>query len=131
MKAILFFDGECNLCNASVNFVIRRNQQAKFQFASLQGATAQSLLSNELRVNMTSFVLYTEDGQLILTKSDGALRVLLELGWPWSLFYVFKVLPLFFRNFVYDLVARHRFQIFGRRETCRIPEEHEKAYFLD
>ena len=129
-KPIIFFDGVCNLCNSSVQFVIKRDKEGKFRFASLQsGAGQEMLLQNQLSQNdFNSFLLY-EDGKLF-TRSTAALRVLSQLkGWKWV--GVFQWVPPFIRNAVYNLVARNRYKWFGKKDECMIPTPELKSRFLD
>ena len=129
-KPIIFFDGVCNLCNSSVQFVIKRDKEGKFRFASLQsGAGQEMLLQNQLSQNdFNSFLLY-EDGKLF-TRSTAALRVLSQLkGWKWA--GVFQWVPPFIRNAVYNLVARNRYKWFGKKDECMIPTPELKNRFLD
>ena len=129
-KPIIFFDGVCNLCNSSVQFVIKRDKEGKFRFASLQsGAGQEMLLQNQLSQNdFNSFLLY-EDGKLY-TRSTAALRVLSQLkGWKWA--GVFQWVPPFIRNAVYNLVARNRYKWFGKKDECMIPTPELKSRFLD
>ena len=127
-RQIIFFDGVCNLCNGFVDFLVTRDRDSRFQFASLQGETARRLLpegSRELRS-----VVLLKDGE-IFEKSDAVLRVLVQLGGLYGWSGLFRVLPAFFRDWIYDLVAANRYRIFGRRESCRLPDPGEKEKFLD
>jgi len=128
-KQIIFFDGVCNLCNSFVDFVLRHDKERIFQVASLQGETAKTKLPAELRDSVSSVVLYSQ-GEL-LVKSDAALSVLTQLGGAWSLLKVFWVVPRSLRDIMYDLVARYRYVLFGRKESCRLPTKEERAVFLD
>ena len=128
---IILFDGVCNLCNAAVQFVIRRDRSAKFQFASLQGSAGQELLKlHRLPLNDLHSFVYIENGKAY-TKSTGALRVCKQLSGFSILLYGFIIVPKFFRDRVYDIIARYRFKWFGRRNECMIPTAELKARFLD
>jgi predicted DCC family thiol-disulfide oxidoreductase YuxK len=128
---IVLFDGECNLCNATVQFIIRHDRKGVFRFASLQGAYGSSLLASLGMPNITpdTFLLQA-DGRVYL-QSEGALRTLRRLGLPWSLSYVFILLPAGLRDAVYAFVARNRYRWFGKRETCYLPTPELRARFLD
>ena len=128
---IIFFDGVCNLCNASVNFIIDRDPKGVFKFAPLQSQTARELLSkhNVDMEKMDSIVFYSQG--MIYQRSRAALEIARRLSGGWPLFYVFMIVPAFIRNFFYDLVARNRYMWFGKRETCRIPTPDLKSRFLD
>src|SRR5690606_5796588 len=128
---VIFFDGVCNLCNRSVQFVIKRDRAKKFRFASLQGKSAAFVLK-ELNISPAdsdSFILLENDK--VYTRSTAALRVLRELGGLWKLFYVFIIVPPFIRDGVYNFIARKRYKWFGKREECMIPTPELKERFLD
>ena len=118
---ILLFDGVCNLCNASVQWVLKHDKKALFRFAALQSATGQSLLqrSGLSPENFDTVVLL--DGDQVFTRSDAALEIARRIGGVWSLLAAFRILPRPIRNAVYDWVARHRYRWFGKTESCMIP----------
>ena len=127
---IILFDGVCNLCNSIVQFVIKRDKKAKFTFASLQSESGQALLNN-LGLPTTqfdSFVFIHHNNYFI--KSSAALHVLKELGGVWKLFYVFIIFPSPLRDFFYNIIAKTRYRIFGKRDACIIPTPDIKQRFL-
>lgn len=127
---IILFDGVCNLCNRSVQFIIKRDKEGRFRFASLQSATGQEILQefNLPQNDFNSFILY-EQGK-VYTRSDAALRVSSQLkGWKWTS--MFRILPKFLRDAVYNLIARKRYKWFGKREECMVPTPELKSRFLD
>lgn len=128
---IILFDGICNLCNSSVQFVLQRDTNAKFKFASLQSNAGQKLLA-QLKLPLDEFnsFIYVADGKLY-TRSSAALRVAKELNFPWKLMFGFIVVPPFIRNFVYDTIAKNRYKWFGKRESCMIPTPDLKQRFLE
>jgi predicted DCC family thiol-disulfide oxidoreductase YuxK len=127
---LLLFDGVCNLCNASVDFVIRRDTKRRFRFASLQSDVGQRILQ-EHGLSNTEFdsVLYLRSG-VLHTKSGAALRISARLDGLWPMFAVFMVIPSFLRDAVYSWIARNRYAWFGMRETCRVPTAEERSLFL-
>ena len=128
-KKIIFFDGTCNLCNGFIDFIMSRDKKRVFYFASLQGKSASEELSQDYTDNLFTVVL--KDGAQVYTKSTAALRVLKDLGPPLSLlFYIFIMFPEILRNAIYNLIAKNRYKIFGKKDTCRLPTEEEKEYFL-
>jgi predicted DCC family thiol-disulfide oxidoreductase YuxK len=130
MERIILFDGECNLCNSSVQFILKRDPDGKFKFTSLQGKIGQDLLERHgLKMDVNSFVLI-EDEKLYL-KSNAALRVCRQLEGPWKLFTFFLIVPPFLRDFVYDIVAANRYKWFGRNESCLLPSMKWKNRFLE
>jgi predicted DCC family thiol-disulfide oxidoreductase YuxK len=124
---IVFFDGVCNLCNAFVDFLMRKKTSLKF--ASLQGKTAKELLPPDFTTAFPSVVYYSW-GKLE-TESTAAIRILSKLGGPYKLLKVFLIVPPFIRDSVYRFIANHRYAWFGKRETCRLPTPEERAQFLD
>jgi predicted DCC family thiol-disulfide oxidoreductase YuxK len=127
---ILLFDGVCNLCNSIVQFTIKRDPKGKFKFASLQSESGQELLKKfDLPTNeLDSFVFI--NGDKFFLKSSAGLNVLKELGGVWKVFYALIIFPRPLRDFVYDLIAKTRYKIFGKRDTCMVPIDSLKHRFL-
>jgi len=129
-EPIILFDGVCNLCNASVQFVIRHDPQARFKFAALQSATAEKLLQNCAfdRASLDSVIL-VEDGRVYI-ESDAALRIARKLGGGWWLLAGFSIVPRPIRDAVYRFIARNRYRWFGKQESCMMPTPDLRARFL-
>ena len=128
---VILFDGVCNLCNGFVQFVIARDPQAHFRFASLQSKAAAALLNGRIRNGpVPDSVLLVEDGRTY-TQSTAALRVARGLGFPWNLSYGFIIVPKLLRDVVYDWVARNRYEWFGKRDVCMVPTPDLRDRFLD
>ncbi|QNE40109.1 thiol-disulfide oxidoreductase DCC family protein [Hymenobacter sp. NBH84] len=129
--AVILFDGVCNLCNGFVQFVIARDAQARFQFASLQSEVGQTLLAAHgiVVVATPESVVLVEDGRAY-THSQAVLRILRQLpGWRWV--YAFRIVPRWLRDAAYRWVARHRYQWFGQQEeACWLPTPALQARFL-
>lgn len=130
-KPIIIFDGICNLCNRSVQIVIKNDPAGKFMFASLQSEKGQQLLKKfSLPLNeFNSFILVKDDK--VYTKSTGALKVAKQLKGGWWLLYGFIIVPKFIRDAVYNWVARNRYKWFGKREECMLPTPAIKARFIE
>lgn len=130
MSAVVLFDGVCNLCNASVAFILRRDPKAYFRFASLQSRAAAKLLHGrpEIGTGLDSIVLL-EDGACF-TQSTAALRIARRLSGAWPLLYAFIVLPRFLRDPIYNWIARNRYRWFGRRDACMLPGPEIRDRFL-
>jgi predicted DCC family thiol-disulfide oxidoreductase YuxK len=128
---VVLFDGVCNLCNNSVQFILKRDKKKKFLFGSLQGEAGQQLLKkfNLPTDNFHSFVLI--EGERVYTQSTAALRMAKHLKRGWQLLYGFIILPKFLRDGIYKWIATNRYKWFGKRDTCRIPTPEEKVRFLD
>lgn len=128
---IILFDGVCNLCSRSVQFVIKHDPKHQFRFASLQSGLGQQVLRQfNLPMNeFGSFILL--DAGIIYTKSSGALRVARKLTGAWPALSLLLFVPGFIRNIVYDLVAKNRYKWFGKKEVCWIPKPELSNLFLD
>ena len=128
---IVLFDGVCNLCNRSVQFIIKRDKEGLFRFASLQGKTGQSLLKqfNLPTDDLNSFVLI--ENEKAYTRSTGALRMMRRLKGGWKLLYAFIIVPPFIRNAIYSWIAKNRYKWYGKREECMIPTPELKSRFLE
>lgn len=130
-QKIILFDGVCNLCNGSVQFVLKRDRDGVFKFASLQSDFGGGILTRYglPTDDYNSFVLV--EGDRIYTKSTAALRVARNLGGFWNLLYGLIVIPSVLRDAVYGFIARNRYRWFGKRESCMIPQPEWKSRFLD
>ncbi len=127
----IFFDGVCNLCNSSVNFLIDHDKKKQFTFASLQSEYAERMFDKtEVDPGQLEGIVYLK-GQKILRKSDAVLEIARELGGGWSLLYAFKVIPGVFRNKIYGWIAKNRYRWFGKRDSCRLPTPDLRERFLD
>jgi predicted DCC family thiol-disulfide oxidoreductase YuxK len=128
-KKIIFFDGVCNLCNGLVDWLIVHDSQKLFNYASLQGKTAKELLPLNV-INDLNTVVFFENGK-IFYRSEAILRLFSYLPYPWKILSFFIILPTFFSNALYNLVAVNRYRLFGKKTTCRLPTLEEKTFFLD
>ena len=128
---LILFDGVCNLCNRSVQFVIKHDKKKQFQFASLQGAAGQQLLHKHgLPGNMlNSFVLINENK--VYTQSSAAFEMMRLLGGGWKYLSFLRIIPRFIRDGVYRWIARNRYKWFGKREECILPTPDLRDRFLD
>jgi predicted DCC family thiol-disulfide oxidoreductase YuxK len=129
-QSVVLFDGVCNLCNSSVNFLLDRDKNDHFRFGSLQSKEGEALL-NEYSIDRedTESVILIENGKAF-AYSTAALRIARGLGGIWSLGYVFIVIPKFIRDPLYKLIAKNRYRMFGKREMCRMPTPEERAKFI-
>ena len=141
MSAVVLFDGVCNFCDASVNFVIEHDRDGYFRFAPLQSEAGMklaaehglsSILSNieadDGSVPIDSVILI-EDGRSY-THSTAALRIARRLGPPWSWLYVFMIVPSALRDLFYRWFAKYRYKLFGRKDECMLPSPEVRARFL-
>ena len=129
-QSILLFDGVCNLCISTVNFIIKRDSKEKFKFTTLQSESGQALIKKfGLPTNDFNSIVFISRGKYFL-KSTAVLHILKELGGVWKLCYVFIIFPRPFRNFIYRIIANTRYRIFGKRDICIIPTPETKQKFL-
>ncbi|MEC7262333.1 MAG: thiol-disulfide oxidoreductase DCC family protein [Bacteroidota bacterium] len=130
-KKIILFDGVCNLCNGSVQFVIKRDRKDIFRYAAIQGEVGRQLITERhIDTIQVDSIILIEPGVAYFTKSDAALEIAGELGGLWKLTSVFKCIPKSIRDVIYDFVARNRYKWFGKQESCMIPTPELKAKFL-
>lgn len=125
---ILFFDGHCNLCNSTVDWLVRQDHRRVLQFASLQGKTAHEKLPAQWIADLNTAV-YFRDGKTF-KQSAAVLRAVADMGGVWRLAFALLVLPPFLRDAGYQIVAQNRYRFFGRRDTCRLPTPEERARLL-
>jgi predicted DCC family thiol-disulfide oxidoreductase YuxK len=130
-KAIVFYDGSCGFCQASVQFILKYNRKQDLHFATLQGDVLQQVVPpSQMPDPLPDAVLFYEQGKLYFA-SDAALGIARHLNFPLALFSYFRFIPVSFRDKIYSFIARHRYKIAGRREACLLPEPHQRARFID
>lgn len=130
-KKIILFDGVCNLCNGSVQFVIKRDKKDRFRYAALQSEVGQQLVQERhIDTKEVDSIILIEPGVAYFTKSDAALEIAKDLGGVWRLMALFHWVPRSIRNFVYDFVARNRYKWFGKKEACMVPTPELQTKFL-
>jgi predicted DCC family thiol-disulfide oxidoreductase YuxK len=142
MGAVVLFDGVCNFCDASVNFIIEHDKTGYFKFAPLQSeegtklanqygfesATAENGDASSDLIPIDSVILI-EDGKAY-THLTAALKILKRLGAPWSWLSAFMIVPRSLRDWAYRVFARYRYRIFGRKDQCMLPSPDVRARFL-
>ena len=130
-RNLVLFDGVCNLCNVFVDFIIRHRGSHAIYFASLQSPLGQKVLAH-IGLPKTGWktVVFLQDGEVIY-ESDAVFAILSLLKAPWSLLGKAVYLPAFLRQQLYQGIATNRYSWFGKRETCRLPNVAEKAFFLE
>ena len=130
-KHIIIFDGVCNFCNRSVNFIIKRDPQAVFHFTPMQSTTAKSLLEKHQIYNadLDTFLLIKNNSYYSFT--DAALEITRDLSGYWRFLYILRIIPAPIRDFFYRLFARNRYQLFGKSDSCMVPTDELKSRFLD
>lgn|SRR5690554_1623709 len=128
---VILFDGVCNLCNSTINFVIKKDKRNIFKFATLQSETGQTLL-NKLKIDsLETDSIVLVDGEKSYVKSTAALKIARNLSGVYPLLYAFLILPKFIRDRIYDYVAKNRYKWFGKKDSCMLPTPELEAKFLD
>lgn len=130
MRSIILYDGVCSFCNQSVQFIIKRDPNEYYKFASLQGEIGQKLL-DQLQVMKDIKAIVLIENETFYLKSSAALRICIRLKWPWKMFGILLIVPRFIRDFFYDIVANNRYKWFGKQENCMLPSPNIKKRFLD
>ncbi|WP_299681259.1 thiol-disulfide oxidoreductase DCC family protein [uncultured Tenacibaculum sp.] len=131
-KYLVLFDGDCNLCNSSVQFILKHDKKKQFVFTSLQGKTAEKIIDN-FNIDtdkVDSILLFTPEENLFY-KSTAALKIAYRLKFPVHLVTIFFILPRFIRDIIYDFIAKNRYKWFGKRESCYVPTPELSTKFLD
>ena len=129
MNPVILFDGECNFCDSSVQFIIKNDPKGIFHFASLQSDTGQELLKkHHVPSNIDSMILI--EGNKVYYKSAAALRICRHLKGAWKLLYAFIIVPRPIRNVAYDFIAKNRYKWFGKKESCMLPSPSVRARFI-
>jgi predicted DCC family thiol-disulfide oxidoreductase YuxK len=127
---IVLFDGVCNLCSGSVQFILRRDPGARFRFASLQSPAGQELLARFGIDGQGIDSVIVIEGDRWFKESDAALRIARHLGGLWRLLTVFRLIPRPLRDRLYRFIARNRYRWFGKQETCWLPTPELRGRFL-
>lgn len=133
---IILYDGVCGLCNRLNQFLLKRDKHDRLRFASLQSGLAKEVLErhgrNTADLDTVYLVLdYGKPTERLLHRSDAILQVLWILGGPWKLTGAGKILPRFIRNAIYNLVATNRYRMFGKFESCMMPDPSHRQKFLE
>jgi predicted DCC family thiol-disulfide oxidoreductase YuxK len=128
---LILFDGVCNLCNAWVRFVVRRDPVGIFRFAAQQSPIGQAIIEDQLSgAGQLSSVILIEDNS-IYAESDAVLQILARLRPPWSWIALLQIIPRPARDACYRFIVRHRYQWFGRTEVCQIPSAEVRSRFVE
>jgi len=127
---VVLFDGVCNLCNGVVAFLVPRDTEGRLLFAPLQSDAGQELLARHGMPTEEFDSIVLVEGERAYTKSDAVIRIAELLGWPYRLARLGRVLPRGVRDWLYDLVAEHRYAVFGRKDRCMVPDEDVRDRFL-
>lgn len=129
-NALVLFDGLCNFCNSSVNYVVKHDKLNRFKFAPLQSEKGQLLLNKyHIDTAKTDSIVFILNEKSYI-KSTAAILIAKQLGGMHILLSVFLIIPSFVRDFIYDFIAKNRYKWFGRKEVCMVPSEEVKSKFI-
>jgi len=120
----VLFDGVCNFCSGSVQFIVKRDKKGLFRFAPLQSETGKKYATEPESILLV-------DGDRVYARSDAALRIAKHLRFPWMLAWIFIVVPRFLRDAIYKFIARNRYKWFGKKEVCMVPTPELRARFIE
>jgi predicted DCC family thiol-disulfide oxidoreductase YuxK len=127
---IILFDAECILCSANAQFVLSHDRQKRFRLASMQGEVGSGLY-RRFGIDPTDpDTMIVVEGDRMLRDSDAVLTIYAGLGWPWKALAVFRLVPRFIRDPLYLLIARNRYRIFGKRDSCWLPSQEYRDRML-
>lgn len=131
-KHIILFDGVCNLCNNSVQYVIKHDKLNKYLFAPLESNTGKYVIKlYKIDISKTDSIILHHKNQKVFYKSTAALKIAAQLGFPNNLLALFLIIPQFIRNSVYDYIAKNRYKWYGKQEACMIPTPKTESKFLN
>jgi predicted DCC family thiol-disulfide oxidoreductase YuxK len=128
---IIIFDGVCNFCDATVNFILKKDKNKKFLFIPSQSPAGEKLLSwfNAQDLSVTTVFLYEDE--VLYKKSTAALRIARQLPFPYKLLYFFKIIPVSLRDNIYMFISRNRYKWFGKKDYCILPAKEERERFVE
>lgn len=130
-SSLVFFDGICNLCNSTVQFLLKIDKYQRLTFGSLQGETANKILpSYQIAPEKLSSIIFIHNNK-VYTESSAVLEIFRVIGGLWTILYVFKIIPAFLRNGFYRFIAHYRYQWFGKKEECMIPSRKLRQRFVE
>lgn len=130
-KKIILFDGVCNLCDATVQFIIKRDKKDVFRFVALQSGLGQQIIEHiGVDTSKTDSIILYEPGHAYYYKAEAAIKIARQLGGIFPLMGAFSILPVWLSNKVYDYVAKNRYKWYGKKDECMIPTPEMKAKFL-
>ena len=130
-KKIILFDGHCNLCDASVQFIINRDAKDVFRFVSLQSDLGQELLQKlPLSIQKTDSIILYESEKVFFYKSQAVFEIVNSIGGIFFCLLIFRLIPIAVTNKIYDFIARNRYKWFGKKENCLVPTKELDLKFL-
>lgn len=130
-ERVVLFDGVCNLCSAWTRFLIRRDPEGRFKLCSIQSTEGRAILEwAGVSLENINTMVYVREGKAYL-QSTAFLTVMRDLGFPWALLGLFRIVPPFIRDFFYKIIAENRYTLFGHTEQCMMPSHEHMKRFID
>jgi predicted DCC family thiol-disulfide oxidoreductase YuxK len=129
-EAIILFDAECVLCSANAQFILTHDKQGHFRLASMQGEVGAGLFRQHGFDPADPISIIVIQGEQVRKDSDAVILIYEGLGFPWRLATLFRIVPAFIRDPIYRLIARNRYRIFGKRDSCWVPPAHFRSRVL-
>ncbi|MCO6149356.1 thiol-disulfide oxidoreductase DCC family protein [Flavobacterium sp. NRK1] len=130
-KKIILFDGVCNLCDATVQYIIKHDKEDVFRFVALQSELGQEIIKHiGVDTSKTDSIILYEQGHAYYYKAEAALKIAGKLGGIYTLLSVFSIFPNWISNKIYDYVAKNRYKWYGKKDACMIPTPEIKSKFL-
>ncbi|AXG74721.1 DUF393 domain-containing protein [Flavobacterium arcticum] len=130
-KKIILFDGVCNLCDSTVQYLIKRDNKDVFRFVALQSEIGKQIIEHiGIDITKTDSIILYEPERAYYYKAEAAIKIAAQLGGIYTLMQVFSILPKSFNNTIYDYVAKNRYKWYGKKDECMIPTPEMKAKFL-
>lgn len=130
MDKIVLFDGVCNLCEYSIQFILKHDKSNSLQFASLQSTLGKQILEKYKYKQQLDGVIFIESSKLY-SKSAAAFRIARYFGGYWNGLQYLSILPVFITDFFYDIISKYRYKWFGKKDTCLLPSKETSSRFLD
>ena len=128
---VILFDGKCNLCNSSVNTIIKLDKNKLFKFTPIDSVVGKELLKNsKIDTKVLDSIILFEEKNIYFVKSNAIIKIISSLNIIFQLAVIFYIIPKFVRDGIYDIVAKNRYNIFGKKEVCTIPTDDLKSRFL-
>lgn len=129
-NSYVLFDGVCNLCNSSVSLIIKYDSEGLFKFSPLQSEFSRQILKSEIADDFSGKSIVLIEGNKVFYRSTAALRIARRMDGLWPIFYVFTIIPVSVRDFIYNLIAKYRYKIFGKKASCMVPEKNIETRFM-
>jgi len=130
-KKIILFDGVCNLCDKSVQFIIKRDTKDVFRFTTINSDIGEKIIKHiGFNKKADSIILY-EPGKAYYIKAEAVIKIAQNIGWPYNLISILSIIPKSITNYIYDYIAKNRYKWYGNKDECMIPSSEIKSKFLE